>query len=50
MSRPEGWYHSIPVAVRRRGKRWQLVGVFQHGWSLIVAALLKHRLLPVKPG
>ncbi|ASF48466.1 hypothetical protein [Methylovulum psychrotolerans] len=25
-------------------------GIFQHGWSLIVAALLNHQLLPVKPG
>jgi hypothetical protein len=35
---------------RRRGKRWRLVGIFQHGWSMIVAALLNHQLLPVKPG
>jgi hypothetical protein len=26
------------------------VGIFQHGWSLIIAALLNHQLLPVKPG
>lgn len=41
---------SVPGSARRRGKRWRLVGIFQHGWSLIVAALLNHRLLPVKPG
>jgi hypothetical protein len=41
---------SVPGAVRRRGKRWRIVGIFQHGWSLIIAALLKNRLLPVKPG
>jgi hypothetical protein len=41
---------SLPGAVRRRGKRWRIVGVFQHGWSLIIAALLNHQLLPVKPG
>ncbi|WP_157679586.1 hypothetical protein [Methylovulum psychrotolerans] len=29
---------------------WRMVGIFQHGWSLIVAALLNHQLLPVKPG
>ena len=40
----------VPGAVRRRGKRWRMVGIFQHGWSLIVAALLNHQLLPVKPG
>jgi hypothetical protein len=41
---------SVPGAVRRRGKRWRLVGIFQRGRSLIVAALLNHQLLPVKPG
>ena len=41
---------SVPGAVRRRGKRWRIVGIFQHGWSLIIAALLNNRLLPVKPG
>ncbi|HEX7515611.1 MAG TPA: hypothetical protein VF393_08515, partial [archaeon] len=41
---------SAPGAVRRRGKRWRMVGIFQHGWSLIIAALLNHQLLPVKPG
>ena len=41
---------SVPGAVRRRGKRWRMVGIFQHGWSLIIAALLNHELLPVKPG
>ena len=35
---------------RRRGKRWRMVGIFQHGWSLIIAALINHQLLPVKPG
>ena len=41
---------SVPGAVRRHGKRWRMVGIFQHGWSLIIAALLNHQLLPVKPG
>lgn len=41
---------AVPGAVRRRGKRWRIVGIFQHGWSLIIAALLNHQLLPVKPG
>jgi hypothetical protein len=41
---------SVPGAARRRGKRWQMVSIFQHGWSLIIAALLKHQLLPAKPG
>ncbi|MCX7114285.1 MAG: hypothetical protein NTX45_30295 [Proteobacteria bacterium] len=41
---------SVPGAVRRRGKRRRVVGIFQRGWSLIIAALLNHQLLPVKPG
>ena len=43
---------SVPGAgaVRRRGKRWRIVGIFQHGWSLIIAALINNQLLPVKPG
>jgi hypothetical protein len=41
---------SVPGAVRRRGKRWRIVGIFLHGWSLIIAALLNHQLFPVKPG
>jgi hypothetical protein len=41
---------SVPGAVRRRGKHWRIVGIFQHGWSLITAALLNQQLLPVKPG
>ena len=41
---------SVPGAVRRRGKRWRMVGIFHRGWSLIIAALLNHQLLPVEPG
>ena len=41
---------SVPGSVRRRGKRWREIGIFQRGWSLIIAALLNHQLLPVKPG
>jgi len=34
-----------------RENRWRIVGIFEHGWSLIIAAsLLNHQLLPVKPG
>jgi hypothetical protein len=39
-----------PGAARQRGQHWRLVGILQHGWSLIIAALLNHQLLPVKPG
>jgi Transposase DDE domain len=41
---------AIPGSARRRGKRWRIVGIFRQGWSLIIAALLNHRLLPIKPG
>lgn len=41
---------AFPGAARRRSKRWRLVGIFQRGWSLIVAALLNHQLLPTKQG
>jgi len=41
---------SVTGAVRLRGKHCRMVGIFQHGWSLIVAGLLNHELLPVKPG
>ena len=41
---------SVPGTARLRGTRWRMVGIFQNGWSLIVAALLNHQLLTVKPG
>ncbi|MGZ5529505.1 MAG: hypothetical protein ACXWJB_12585, partial [Limisphaerales bacterium] len=41
---------AFPGAARRRGKRWRLVGIFHRSWSLIVAALLNHQLLPIRPG
>jgi hypothetical protein len=41
---------SVPGALRRRGKRWRMVVIFQHGWSLIIAALINRQLLPVKSG
>jgi hypothetical protein len=40
----------VPGSARRIGKGWRIVGIFLHGRSLIVAALLNHKLLPVKPG
>jgi hypothetical protein len=33
---------SVSVAVWWCGKRWRMVGIFQHGWFLIIAALLNH--------
>ena len=39
----------VAGAVRRRVKGWRAVGIFHKGWCLIVAALLNHQLIPVKP-
>ena len=41
---------SVPGSARRQGKGWRIVGIFHHGWCLIMAALLNHQLIPVKPG
>lgn len=35
---------------RQHGRCWRLVGVFRHGWALIMAALLNHQPLPVGHG
>ena len=40
---------TTPGSARRRGKRWRLVGIFQHGYALIITALLKHQLLAIRP-
>jgi hypothetical protein len=40
---------TIPGSARRRGKRWRWVGIFQHGYALIVTALLNHQLLAIRP-
>jgi hypothetical protein len=33
-------------AARRQGHGWRVVGIFRHGWNLILAALLTHHPLP----
>ncbi len=43
-------FPAIPGSPRRQGRRWRLVGIFRHGWSLIMAALLNHQPLPVGHG
>jgi hypothetical protein len=40
----------IPGSPRQQGRRWRLVGIFRHGWSLIMAALFKHQVLPLGQG
>lgn len=37
---------SVVGAARRRGTRWPLIGIFRHGWALILAAWLNHEPLP----
>jgi hypothetical protein len=36
----------VPGSPRRQGHGWRLVGVFRHGWSLIIAAIFNHQPLP----
>ena len=40
----------IAGAARRQGRHWRLTGIFRLGWSLILVALLNHRLLPFGHG
>lgn len=41
---------SIPGSPRRQGRRWRLLGIFRHGWALIMAALFNHQPLPLGHG
>ena len=41
---------SIPGSPRRQGRRWRLLGIFRHGWALIMAALFNHQPLPFGHG
>ena len=40
---------SLAGGARRQVKGWRLVGIFLRGWCLIMAALMNHQLIPVKP-
>lgn len=40
----------VPGAARQQGRRWRLVGIFRHGWALIIAALFNHQPLPFGHG
>jgi hypothetical protein len=40
-------FPAIPGSPRQQAHHWRLVGIFRHGWSLIMAALFEHRALPV---
>lgn len=47
---PVATFPSVPGSPRQQGRRWRLVGIFRHGWSLIVAALFNHQPLPIGHG
>lgn len=40
----------LPGSPRRQGRRWRLLGIFRHGWAVIMAALFTHQPLPVGHG
>jgi hypothetical protein len=40
-------FETIVGSPRRQGRRWRLVGIFHHGWCLIMAALFEQRALPM---
>ena len=45
-----GTFPSVPGSPRQQARRWRLVGIFRHGWSLIMAALFEQRALPLGRG
>lgn len=47
---PTATFPAVPDSPRQQGRRWRLVGIFRHGWSLIVAALFDHQPLPLGHG
>ena len=47
---PTATFPTVPGSPRQQGRRWRLVGIFRHGWSLIVAALFNHQPLPLGHG
>ena len=47
---PTTTFPPVPGSPRCQGYRWRLVGVFRHGWSLIIAALFNHQPLPIGHG
>lgn len=43
-------FPAIPGSPRQGARRWPLIGVFRHGWALIMAALFEGRALPLGKG
>lgn len=40
----------IPGSARRQEHGWRLVGIFRHGWNLIMAALFNNQPIPLSHG
>jgi hypothetical protein len=47
---PTATFPTVPGSPRQQGRRWRLVGIFRHGWSLIMVALFNHQPLPLGHG
>lgn len=47
---PTATFPTVPGSPRRQGRRWRWVGIFRHGWSLIIAAIFNHQPLPIGHG
>jgi hypothetical protein len=43
-------FPAVPESPHQQGRRWALIGIFQHGWALIMAALFEQRALPLGKG
>lgn len=47
---PTATFPPLPGSPRKQGRQWRLIGIFRHGWSLIIAALFNHQPLPIGHG
>lgn len=47
---PEETMDGVPQTQRRRRPRWRLVALFHRGWTQIIAALVRHKPLPIGTG
>lgn len=47
---PTATFLTVPGSPRRPGCHWRLVGIFRHGWSLILAVIFNHQPLLIGHG
>jgi hypothetical protein len=47
---PQETMDEVPQTQRRRRPRWRLVALFHHGWTQIIAALVRQEPLPIGTG